>query len=147
MIRLNLEWGETAKSLFRRSIRIENRRLRERYLALALVASGRSLNQVAEEVGRQRQTVGNWIRQFNEEGLEGLEPGFGKARQPRLLDTEFEALKTALEKPPKTFGFSTIKWRSWQAAQYIEQTFGKQVHPETARRYLVRLACELSNEK
>lgn len=140
MVRLEARWGETPETFFRRSVEAEDKRLRERYLALALVASGRSINQAANEVGRRRQTVGNWIRLYNKNGLEGLALTVGGKRRPRLTDGEFVRLEQVLSRSPENFGFTTTKWRSWQVAQFIEDEFAKTVHPETARRYLKRLA-------
>lgn len=139
MVKLDSKWGETADSLFQRSIETGNRRLRERYLALALIASGRTLQQAAAQLRRRRQTIADWIQRYNESGLSGLQPGFHSRAMPALTEAEFNALRIVLSRPPKENGFSGMRWRSRQVAEFIEKAFGKRVHPETARRYLRRL--------
>ena len=139
MAKLDPTWEETAESLFQRSIETGNRRLRERFLALALIASGRSLLQVAEQIGRRRQTVADWVQRYNASGVQGLQPGFKSTAQTILTDAEFETLRAALKQAPQDVGLSGTVWRGWLVAEYIEKTFGKSVHPETARRYFNRL--------
>lgn len=139
MVKLDSKWGETADSLFQRSIETGNRRLRERYLALALIASGRTLQQVAAQIKRRRQTVAEWIQKFNELGIAGLLPEFHSKVLPSLSEDEFTILRQLLARPPKENGFVGGRWRSRMVAELIEKTFHKSVHPETARRYLRRL--------
>jgi len=138
MIRLDPKWGDTADSFFQRIIATENRRLRERYMALALIASGRSLLDVASQIRRRRQTVADWIHRYNELGIEGLRLEFHSKAMPSLTEAEFQALRAVLARPPKESGFSGMRWRSRQVAEFIERAFGKCVHVETARRYLHR---------
>jgi len=138
-MKINSKWGATADSLFQLSIDTENRRLRERYAALAMLASGLSARQVAARIGRRRQTVTDWLRLFNEHGPSGLTPHFQSASTPLLTSEEFGILKEALAQSPAVYGFAGSRWRGWQIAEYIEKVSGKAVHPETARRYKKRL--------
>lgn len=147
MAKLDPKWGDTADSLFNRIVETENRRLRERYLALALIASGRSLLQVAEQIHRRRQTIADWIHRYNELGIDGLRLEFHRKAMPSLTEAEFNALRAVIARPPKESGFSGMRWRSWQVAEFIERAFAKRVHPETARRYLHRLRHQNGREK
>lgn len=139
MIKLNPKWLETSESLFQRSLETDNRRLRERYLALALIASGRSIKQVSAQVGRRRQTVADWVERYNALGIEGLQLGFKKKVVTVLSETEFDILKDALNECPQKFGISSTKWRSSDVACYVKEKFDKKIHFETARRYIHRL--------
>jgi transposase len=71
-LHLSEQRGETAASLFRKSIEAEHPRLRERLLALALIAEGLPATAVARRLGRHRITVEQWVHQYNEHGLAGL---------------------------------------------------------------------------
>ena len=139
MLKLDPKWLETSESLFQRSLKTDNRRLRERYLALALIASGRSVKQVAAQVGRRRQTVAEWVERYNALGLEGLKPEFKSKAVTSLSEAEFEILKQTLHEHPKQHGISSLKWRSNDVVWYIKEKFGKNIHAETARRYIHRL--------
>lgn len=139
MIKLDPKWLETSESLFQRSLETNNRRLRERYLALALIASGRSVKQVAAQVGRRRQTVAEWVEKYNSLGIEGLTPGFKSKAVTSLSDAEFEILKQTLNERPAQHGVASVKWRSSDVAWYVREKFGKEIHSETARRYMHRL--------
>lgn len=140
MIKLNPIWQDTSESLFQKSLETDNRRLRERYLALALIASGRSVKQVALQVGRRRQTVAEWVERYNALGVDGLKPGFKSKAVATLTDEEFSILKDALQNSPQQYGISSYKWRSQDVAMYIRKTFDKEIHSETARRYIHRLS-------
>jgi transposase len=113
--------------------------LRERYVALAMIASGQPAKKVAARIGRRRQTLSAWVKHFNEEGPEGLLPNFRNSTATILTASELRELKHALTQSPESLGFQSIKWRGQVIARYIYQTFDKKVHPETARRYLRRL--------
>lgn len=139
MIKLDPKWLETSESLFQRSLETDNRRLRERYLALALIASGRNVKQVAAQVGRRRQTVAEWVDRYNALGVEGLRPEFKSKAVTSLSDAEFEILKQALNERPAQHGVASVKWRSGDVARYVREKFGKEIHLETARRYMHRL--------
>ena len=147
MTRIDPAWGETVESLLRRSVQTSNKRMRERYLALALVASEKSVQDVARQIGRRRQTVSDWIRRFNRHGMAGLRPGFTRPTRASLTEEEAQTLRQALEQTPETLGFTGAQWQSKQVALYIAQTFEKEVHPETARRYLRRFSVSQNGRK
>jgi len=139
MVKLDPKWAETPESLFQRSLETSNRRLRERFLALALVASGRSIKQVAAQVGRRRQTVAEWVEKYNAQGIDGLQPKFKNKAMTSLSEAEFECLKHALKECPTTYGLSGSKWRSRDVVVYVREKFEKEIHSETARRYMQKL--------
>lgn len=107
MLQLDPKWGETAETLFQKSIATENKRLRERYLALALIVSGKSVQSVARQIHRRRQTVSEWVHSFNQKGIEGLVPEFKSPQEPYLTKEEFEILYQAVQKPPRQSGIKT----------------------------------------
>ena len=147
MLKLNPKWGETTESLLQRNIQAEDKRLRERFLALALVASGRSVRQVAQQMRRRQQTVCEWVHRFNREGPQGLQPNFQSPSKPHLTCEEFERLNQAIEQPPRQSGMKVGRWSSPRVVAYIKKTFGKQVSAETARRYLHRLGFVLKRPR
>jgi transposase len=147
MLRLNSQWGETRGSLLQRSIYAEAPRLRERFLALSLIAGGQSVCQVAPQVGRTRQAVSDWVRRFNDGGPEGLGLDTHSPSRPRLSDKELATLRQVVAKPPRDSGLKVGRWTSKGVAAYIRKQFGQKVHPETARRYVHRLGFVLKRPR
>ena len=139
MLRLDPKWGETTESLLQRNIQAEDKHLRERFLALALIASGQSVRRVAQQIQRKRQTVSEWVHRFNREGPQGLIPNFQSPAKPRLTPEEFAQLGQVIAQPPRQCGMKVGRWSSPRVAAYIKKAFGKQVAADTARRYIHRL--------
>ena len=104
MLKVDPKWGETPASLIRRSIEASHPRLRERYLALSLIASGESGIAVAEKLGRTRQSISEWGDKFTEEGPAGLIPDFKGHAGKRLTEAELTQLKEVVRKPPREVG-------------------------------------------
>lgn len=65
--------------------------LRERARAILMIADGKEGQQVANElrVRVHRSTVGEWVKRFRAEGIEGLKIRAGRGRKPAF----FPALK------------------------------------------------------
>jgi len=147
MLELDSKWGETSESLLQQTIQAENKRLRERFLALALIAAGQSPRQVAKQLQRRRQTICEWVHHFNDKGPGGLIPNFQSPSKPRLTPKEFERLKQVIEQPPRQSGMKVGRWSGPRVAAYIEKEFGKQVSADTAWRYLHRLGFSLKRPR
>lgn len=61
--------------------------LRERARAILLVAEGKEGQEVSQllRVRVHRTTVGEWVRRFQAEGLDGLKIKAGRGRKPRFF--------------------------------------------------------------
>lgn len=117
MFQLDPKWRETAETLFQKSISTENKRLRERYPALALIASGKPIQSVARQIHRRRQTVSERVHKFNQKGTEGLIPEFKSTQKPYLTKEEFEILYQVVQKPPRQSGVRTGRWSGKSVGQ------------------------------
>jgi len=131
--------GETSASLLRQSIEAEHPRLRERLLALGLIAHGLSAKEVAACLGRHRVTVSQWVHQFNEHGLEGLRPDFRGQPGTILNPEELEQLKQTVASSPRQAGLKTGAWSGKVVVALVKRRFRKTISAATARRYLKRL--------
>ena len=114
--------GRDTGSLIRRSIEASPPRLRERYLALSLIASGESGIAVAEKLGRTRQSISAWVAKFNEGGAVGLLPNFKGHTGKRLTEAELTHLKEVVRKPPREVGLKSGRWSGKLAAAYLEKS-------------------------
>jgi len=84
---------------------VEHSRVRERYIALYLLAQGKDAKDIAPDIGKNRIAVANWCRLYNEQGPETLHPDWA-GTHPDLSEDEFVQLKQALLKHPRESGFS-----------------------------------------
>ena len=130
---------ETAESLFRRAI--PHKRLRERYLAPALIALGEPAIKVAKKLDRSRGTVEARAHKFNAPGLDGIEPDWKGNPGTILSEEELEQLCNAVKKSPREVGFKNGRWTGRLVAAFVYERFGKRIR--TAIRYLHRLGFKL----
>ena len=74
MVRVDLaRWGQGVEDLRTVSLAAPHRRTRERFQALYLIASGRfNATSCAAHIGRQDETVLNWVHLYNERGPDAL---------------------------------------------------------------------------
>jgi putative transposase len=138
-VKLSPERGETATSLLQQSLTAPHPRLRERLLALALIADGQPAKHVARQLGRSRGTVEDWVRRFNAQGLAGLRPTFRGQPGTRLTPTELTQLRATVQRSPRQAGLKTGTWTGKAVAAFAKRAFGKAISAATARRYLHRL--------
>jgi hypothetical protein len=90
MIRPNCtKWGQTPDDLRRLSTEAEHPRTRERFLALYMIATGRTnATRWAEKTDRVDESILKWVHTYNEKGPEAMtyRPTGGRApllRRPR----------------------------------------------------------------
>src|SRR3954447_25047406 len=74
MIKVDVEkWGQTVEDLRLASVNEPNRRSRERFQALYLIASGQfNATTYAAHIGRQHETVLRWVHLYNKEGPDAI---------------------------------------------------------------------------
>jgi transposase len=138
-VALSPDYGESSASLFCKSITARHPRLRERLVALALIAEGLPAKVVAQRLGRNRGTVESWAQRFNADGLDGLVPEF-RGQPGTLLSTEeLTQLRQVVQRPPRAVGLKTGTWTGRAVVAFVKRTFGKRISTATARRYLQRL--------
>ncbi len=117
----------TAKSL-------EDRRRR----AVALRQSGRTVKEVAAEVGTTTRSMYRWWRSFRDSGDRGLDAK-PMSRRPRSLNpTQRNRLLELLRGGPRRCGFPNRAWQRFQIVYLIEREFGVQVRLTYVRRLLTR---------
>src|SRR3954466_2409982 len=69
-------------------------------LALALVLEGASREEAARAAGMDRQTLRDWVRRYDAEGLAGLRDRPRSGREPRLTPGQEAELAAAVERGP-----------------------------------------------
>lgn len=66
------QWEMDMSEVRERMYRAPTPRERERWHAMWLLARGWSAAQVAEALGRDAHTIGNWVKDFRQKGPAGL---------------------------------------------------------------------------
>lgn len=65
-------WEQSPEDLRLFAQEAPHRRTRERFLALYELTQGKNATQVAKQIGREDETVHNWVHRYNERGAESL---------------------------------------------------------------------------
>lgn len=71
-------------------------RERMRYLAFAHMREGKSSSEIACILKVHRMTIGDWIKKFNQEGIEGLKEKKGRGAKQKLEASKHEAFRRAV---------------------------------------------------
>lgn len=110
-----------------------------RLQAVLLSVDGHSPPQIAQLLHVHRSRVHDWVRNWNEHGVDGLKEGHRSGRPPSLTAAQREDLHDILESGPVAYGLNTGVWTSPMIAAIIAEEFGVGYHPGHVRRLLHRL--------
>ena len=117
--------------------------LRRSQILLASSSRGESPPKIAASLGCASQTVRNAIHDFNERGLDALEPGSSRPKRTRAAFDEegAERLREMLHRSPREFGRDSSLWTLEMAAEVSleEGLVEGRVSGETIRTTLARL--------
>src|SRR4051812_49484506 len=125
-------------------LRREARRCRDtaaarRMLALALVLEGGSRAEAARAAGMDRQTLRDWVRRYDAEGLAGLSDRRRPGPRPRLSPEQEAELVTAVEQGPDPDRDGVVRWRRVDLRALIEARFAVRLHERSVGKVLRRL--------
>jgi transposase len=80
---------------------------------------------VARKTGKDRTTIGKWVKQYNEKGMSSFVYHKPPGRQPRLNKKQKEKIKeTILEKLPSNFSYEYPGWDGKSLSHHIKKTYG-----------------------
>ena len=106
MVRVEMaKWGQTLEDLRRAAVQTAHRRSRERFQALYLIASGRfNATTCAAHIGRQDETVLDWIHRYNAQGPDALTYRRTGGRAPLLTSNSLDRSPRSSRRavPPST---------------------------------------------
>jgi transposase len=134
----------SADDLRRLARRESNRRAATRMLAIANALDGMSRAQAARLVGMEQQALRDAVVRFNAEGLDGLRDRQKPGRPPTLSEAEQALLRVKVfQRPSQAEGGGD--WTLPRLSAWIEQRFGKRLHPASLSRVMRGL--DLSRQK
>lgn len=92
--------------------------------AVLLCLDGRSVVQIAEQLGVHNSAVSKWLGAYLSRGFDALTPGTSPGNRPRLDAQQLQLLGELVEQGPQSCGFASGIWTARLVAQLIEQQFG-----------------------
>lgn len=104
--------------------RSRDARYDHRLHAVLLVAQDMPCSEVARLLGDGKRTVQMWVRQFENEGLSGLQDKPRPGRPPRLTGNELSEIGHALRSTPQEYGLNGYLWDGKTLSAFILQRFG-----------------------
>jgi transposase len=111
---------------------LERRRLR----ALALLADGLLLSEVAQRIGVDRRSVRRWKAAAREQGEQGVRARAAPGRPSKLNPQQKRRLEALLLNGALAAGFHTDLWTCPRVAKLIKQRFGVDYHVDHLGRLL-----------
>jgi len=129
----------SASELRRTASRSEDGRLSCRLLAIAMVLEGASRADAAAAGGMDRQTLRDWVRRYNAEGIAGLSDQPRSGRPPALSPQQMGELKDLVVAGPELQCDGVVRWRCVDLREVIARRYEVQVHERTVSKLLHRL--------
>ena len=113
-------------------------RYKRHFDAAIMRKDGKTVGEIADDIGVHPLTIMNWLRRMVANG--GLGKGY-KVRQgilPKFNPKQLKQLERAMEKPPRRYGLDSETWTAKTVAQYALKRFGIEVTAPSMRRILTR---------
>jgi transposase len=127
--------AQTINHLFHSAIHSPHPRTRERFLALARIANGQSPVRVADDLGRQPDTVRSWLKLYNHHGPDALT--FVQTGGPTSAINAFKStIEVLIERAEAGKPFP---WTLRRLVSYLAAEVNIKVCRETVRRCLKAL--------
>ena len=100
---------------------------RQRCQIVLLKLEGYKSKEIGKIVGCCEMSVNNWIKRFEDQGIEGLNTKEGRGRKPILTTPDLPFVRAAIEQE---------RQRLLQAKKIIEDSIGKPISRATLTRFL-----------
>lgn len=97
-------------------------RLYRRARMVQMAASGASISAIARALGTNRARVGEWLRRFDEEGVEGLEDEPRSGRPVEITALERHQVIAAACSRPSELGLDRTVWSHEALAEALERS-------------------------
>lgn len=114
-------------------------RVAHRLHAVLLNAQGRTSGELCRILEAPRSAISEWLRNFDEHGLDGVLEGHRSGRPPQLTPEQRVALEDIVESGPVAYGFDCGIWTSPMIARVITEEFGVAYHPGHVRKLLHKI--------
>jgi len=112
------------EELRRRARREHDGRVSARLIALANALEGMDRATAARLAGMDRQTLRDWVRRYNAEGIAGLFNRPLPGRSPKLTDGQMASLKAIVLRGPEPAVDQVERWRVVDLCRVVEERWG-----------------------
>ena len=124
MVAVPITTGRTPAELRALARRERDGRVSARLLALANALDGMCRDEAARAAGMDRQTLRDWVRRYNAEGVEGLRDRPRSGRPCALDEGRQAALKGLILRGPRLERDGCVAWRARDLCALVEDRFG-----------------------
>lgn len=138
MEKLQLKGSHTKDDFLRFYKKCKDVRLKERYHAMYLSFTY-SWKEIAEILGRDYDTILEWVKAYNEHGLQGLNSVKPSGRLPSLAAEQQDEVKSAVKTSPRNLGLKFSNWNCKNLGWWILKKFHVKLGREAVRLLLHKL--------
>lgn len=125
--------------LFEQAVRDGAYRVSRRLHAVLLNIEGYRAPRIADILKVHRTNVSIWLRNWEEEGLQGVLEGYRPGRPCEITERQIKELEDILDSGPIAYGFSSGVWTCPMVARVIEEEFSVSYHPAHVSKILHEL--------
>jgi transposase len=129
----------SAAALRQAAARSQDANAARRMLAIALVLDGQSREDAAMSCGMDRQTLRDWVRRYNAEGMAGLVNRRAPGPAPRLSAEQEATVGRWVEEGASLERDGVVRWRCVDLQGRIEREFRVRFHERTVGKLLHKL--------
>lgn len=122
-------------------------RVGKRIHAVLLNVDGYTSGDIEKILDVSRTRVSEWLRNYEELGIEGLLEGHRSGRVAKLTEDQRSQLGDIVESGPVAYGFMSGVWTSIMISQVIDDEFSVSYHPGHVRRMLDKMGFSLQRPK
>ena len=122
-------------------------RVAKRIHAVLLNHSGNTSGEIARLIHVSRTRVSEWLKNYDQYGLESLYEGHRSGRPPRLNQSQMRELSDIIESGPISYGFLSGVWTSIMITEVIFLEFSIKYHPGHVRKILHEIGFSVQRPK
>src|SRR2546423_442802 len=115
----------------------DDRRLRDRCQAILMASRSRKRKTIAQDLGVHRTTVRLWLKQYQAQGLAGLQIHWAPGQPGRLPQTLAPTIQAWVKDGPQSCGLDRANWTYKELATHLYRTTGIEV-----KRTAMRVFCQ-----
>lgn len=123
-------------TLSKQSLRDGAYRVATRLHAVVLNMEGKSAPEIADILKVHRSKVSIWLRNWQENGMDGILEGHRSGRPPAMSAAQRQDLADILDSGPVAYGFTSGVWTSPMVARVIKEEFSITYNPAHVSRIL-----------
>jgi transposase len=123
-------------TLSKQALREGAYRVATRLHAIILNMEGKTAPQIADILKVHRSKVSKWLRNWKEDGMEGLLEGHRSGRPPAMSNAQRQELADILDSGPVAYGFTSGVWTCPMVARVIKEEFSIIYNPAHVSRIL-----------